>query len=122
MRFADTRSSFVFEPLAIAANTSRCSSLDAAHMNLGDIKGTAFSCRIHKSILNIDSHLARYRPARIRLSPARALNFSDLVAAVASSAGHGTQRRVEALYGSLSASQGGSRWTTIFNSPFQAVS
>ena len=89
MRFADTRSSFVFEPLAIAASTSRCSSLDAAHMNLGDIKGTAFSCRIRKSILNIDSHLARYRPARIRLSPARAQNFSDLVAAVASSAGHG---------------------------------
>jgi len=29
-------------------------------MNLGDIKGTAFSCRIRKSILNIDSHLARY--------------------------------------------------------------
>lgn len=29
-------------------------------MNLGNIKGTAFSCRIHKSILNIDSHLARY--------------------------------------------------------------
>jgi len=58
-------------------------------MKLGDIKGTAFSCRIRKSILNIDSHLARYWPARIRLSSARVLNFSGLVAAVASSAGHG---------------------------------
>lgn len=29
-------------------------------MNLGDIKGTAFSCRIRKSILNIDSQFARY--------------------------------------------------------------
>ncbi len=33
-----------------------------------------------------------------------------------------TRRRVEALGGSLSVSQGEGRWTTVFSVPFQAVS
>ena len=34
----------------------------------------------------------------------------------------GARRRVEALGGSLSVSQGEGRWTTVFSVPFQAVS
>ena len=64
-------------------------------------------------------------PGQVGGAPGNGVPTSGIAGSGAFSSGlglEGARRRVEALGGSLSVSQGEGRWTTVFSVPFQAVS